>query len=187
MMARTKPAAERRGWYHSDLVKVSPATLRFTGDVRPSTYDGKPDWVPFVMEDGTEHTLSIENDGVRATIASAPRDVLLTVHAAGSRDLATVVIDGAVAPKKQPAFMDDDEPDWGPEPHQPDPPPAADWPASTKTPAKPRLSVTLAECLIAAEKVVAGFTKKYGHEPTEAERSIALSFFIEQNRNGGAL
>jgi hypothetical protein len=86
------PLHDKKGWWHSDLLKFSnpdgTLTLLLKGDPAESKYPGKPKWCGIVVEgpDGqqSEHTLNVEPE-VEPQIQGAPKDVWLKVRVKGGR------------------------------------------------------------------------------------------------------
>lgn len=162
---------EKKGIYHSAFVKAGPTRVMFTGDVIESKF-GKEPFVPIKVEgDDTDHTYTIENDGIRATVESLPRNQWLTLHAAGSRDLATISVDEA------PTLSDIKQAK----------PTAAPRPTPNIQPASTPILEGMKECLKAAHELDEWYGREFGEPMTENVRSLAISFAIERQRSGKQL
>jgi hypothetical protein len=162
-----KPMFAKKGVYHSELVKAGAVRAMFTTGVMPSKYAGKPPFIAFKLESGEEHTYSIENEGIEATLANLPQNTWLTLHAEGSRDTATITFDEA--PTQAQIKTNGKEAKAAPQ---------------APAPAAP-LADQMAECLLAAGQAVEAYQAKIGEIPDEATRTIAISLFIEKQRNPG--
>lgn len=154
------PTFDKKTVYHSQLSAASPLRVMLTSDVKPSKFAGKPPWVAFKVDgDPGEYQYTVENDACGAALSGLPRNVWFLLTAAGSRESATIHasgVEGASAPRSQPAPAQDAE----------------------------SIASAFYGALEIAARVVARFEKAHGRHPSETERVIATTFFIEHNRTG---
>lgn len=87
----TTTTFERKGVYHSELVRAGKIIAKLKGDPRKSK-DKNTYYIYFELQDGSEHYYNIENDAIADLLATAPQDVFLELEAAGSRDAATLML-----------------------------------------------------------------------------------------------
>ena len=152
--------------YHSELRARSadgPVRLMFTGLPRESKYPNKPPFCTFQLaDDSTSYTLTLESDAVRETVERCELRQFYDVRAFGAKDAAVLEV----------------------EPVNGSPVKAAEK-APTAAPESPSLSRAYWGALDAAVAIVEAFKKRRNREPSDAERAIACTLWIEQNRSAG--
>ena len=180
----------KKSVWHSDLVKASTSGLAImlVGPVRDSKFAGKPPYVVFkVHGEDTDHTLSIENDGIKETLSGIPANTWVVIRAEGTRDQAYIMVEDAqgnvvlrgTAPKDiaQPAQASLEVPpanEWrevtGPHPVELDPK-LAD--------ARAKLAERYYLSLCAAQEAITRFANDHGGmQPSDAVRNAATTLFI---------
>ena len=170
------PVFQKRSLYHSDLrekTEAAPLRVCFTSPPRDSRFAGKPAYCTLEIEgDGIDYTYAVENDAIRAQLSAVEFGTWYNVRALGSKDAAFLEITEADAPKVENRIT------------------AVEAAPVEEPAAKPRqespeaVSLTRGywDALDAAVTIVAAFRERYHREPSEAERTIATSLWIEQNR-----
>ena len=157
----------KRSLYHSNLrekTEASPLRVCFTSPPRDSKYPNKPAYVTLEIEgDGIDYTYAVENEAIRAQLTKVDFGPWYEVRALGAKDSAFLEITEADSAKSdEPAGAQRQD--------------AAEGPS---------LSRGYWEALDAAVLLVEAFRKRHGREPSEAERAIACTLWIEQNRSHG--
>ena len=152
--------------YHSTLrerTAENPVRLMLTSLPRPSKFKDKPDYVTFEVEgDSTSYTYQCETPAIRDQLDALPVREWLDVRAFGAKDAAVLEV----------------------EPVNGSPVKAAEK-APPAAPESPSLSRAYWDALDAAVAIVDAFKKHHNREPSEAERAIACTLWIEQNRSAG--
>jgi hypothetical protein len=170
--AALAPAFPKASVYHSQLVGRGPLCIRLTAGVIPSKFKDKPAFAPFqVRGDTAEYRLTVENDTIRERLASLPLNTWVEVQAAGSRDAATLEV-LRMAPQRTPTARRMDAGAAGP----------GESPAGAAAPAPSSLENEYWTALEAAVRIVGDFQRQFGREPSEAERAIACTLWIQANR-----
>ena len=169
MPAQSRPFT-RKTVYHRELRQASPVSISLLSHPRPSKF---PDRLPFcqfcVEGEAGVYQLQVENAAVEEALRALPLNRYVTVAASGARDSAVLtVIDGDITL-----------------PFPPAPPAPAAPKAPTPAPAEPSIARSYAEALVAAEKLVSAYRKRFGGEPSEAIRCIATALYIERQRSAG--
>ena len=160
---------DKKTVYHSALVPVSPLRVMLIGEVRPSKFAGKPPWIAFKVEgDEQEYQYTVENAACEAVLKQAPRNVWVTLNAAGSRDAAVLELVDLYERR-------DNGGGSGVSQH-------ASGSTQGSAPGD-SLAAEMFHALSVAADVVEQFRKRHGREPSETERAIAASLFIERNRS----
>lgn len=160
----------RKTVYHRDLRAASPISVSLLSHPQPSKYPDRLPYCRFTVEgEAGTFELQVENAGVQAALAAIPLGHYVTVVATGSRDSAQLVVLDPDATLPYPAGQ----------------PARAEEQRAESQPAQPSLVRSYAEALIAAEKLVAAFKARYGREPSQAERCIGTSLYIEACRSQG--
>jgi hypothetical protein len=144
---------------------------------RESKFAGRPPYARFVI-DGAEFDYQCETPAIAEQLADTPLNVPLRIHALGSKEAAHLDVEQAEAGPTGPTF----------------------YPATTsrtaaqnrvqapaQAPAAPTCSRGYWDALDVAVALVEQFKAKHGREPSEAERAIAATLFIELNRSGKPL
>jgi hypothetical protein len=169
--------AQTRTLYHSRLRDLGRVVAVLTHKPRASKFSGKPDYCRFII-DGAEFDYQCESPTIAEQLQAVPLNTPLRIHALGSKEAAHLEVEQAEAGPTGPMF----------------------YPATTSrtaaqnrvqapapTPAAPTCSRGYWDALDVAVELVARFTAKHGREPSEAERAIATTLFIEFNRSGKPL
>jgi hypothetical protein len=168
--------------YHSELASKGVLTIMLTQPPRASKYAGKPAYAKLrIQGDDTDYTLTVENEMVDEALCALPLNAFVTVHAQGARETARLVVKDAPAPRQPPpvrreAPAERNRPVADREARQ-------QRPATTDVPTANAMDLAMWNALTAGHRIVAAFVKYHGREPSEAERCIAASLFIESNRN----
>lgn len=167
-MIAPAPTFPKRRVYWSQLRERSPLTIVLLDQPRDSKYPERLPYVRFRVDgESTEHELQIESESARWTLEKRVSvGVATTIAATGKGELAQVEIQGTTSTS----------------PEQCERPATA-----TANPAASgdSLARSYFAALEAAADLVAAFKARHGREPSEAERTIACSLWIEQNRSGG--
>jgi hypothetical protein len=174
----TSPTFAKRRVYWSQLREASPVTIVLLDQPRDSKFADRLPYVRFRVEgEDAEHELQIESEAARHTLEKRVRvDQPTTVAAAGKGEHAVLEVisdapktDTRVTPRAQRQQR------------------SAEIAASQ--PSTPDAGGSLArsyfDALEVAVQVVAAFKERHKREPTECERAVACSLWIEQNRGGG--
>ena len=168
--------AKRSNLYHSALREMTqdgPVRLQVLEEVRESKWAGKPCYCLIKLEnEEAGRYLQVENDEVRATLDSAPRGSWLSVVALGSRETAVLEVvseEAAAAPVANRIARDIRQV------------------VKDEDNAPGSISGEYWRTLRMAQAMVAAFKKEFGAEPSEAERAIATTLFIERCRSGRPL
>lgn len=188
--------------YHSHLSKYTSEhggiPCRLVSDVMPSkNKDGSKIVRLNPYQDETEYWLALENPTCAAIAQALPKNEWFTLQAHGARDTATLTAidtDGNdITPE---VGMDAPQDPFGAqEPHAAPPswPPVqrglgnqtAPEPHVFKPMPVPPPQELMLSCLMDAAELCEQFEAHHGRPPTEEERSIAISLFIERQRKGG--
>ena len=174
---------DKKTVYHSDLVKADGLSLRLKGDVRKGKYGLI---VPTnVMGDPADHDywLAVENDGCANVLRGMQKSQWYVVHAAGSRDSASLsavplttgadVPQPVAVPQAAVQELDLEVPAGVPVSHTPAPAPA---------PASPDLQAMLQQCMVEAGEIVDAFQVARGRAPSQVDQDLAVTLFIEKNK-----
>jgi hypothetical protein len=164
-MIASAPTFPKRRVYWSQLREKSPLTVVLLDQPRDSKFPERLPYVRFRVDgESTEHELQIESEAARWTLEKyVAVGVPTTVAATGTGEHAEVSLPGtAPAVPAQKAA-----------------------PAALGAPADDSLARSYFAALEAAAELVATFKARHGREPSEAERTIACSLWIEQNKSGG--
>jgi hypothetical protein len=155
--------------YWSQLRERSPLTIVLLDQPRDSKFPDRLPYVRFRVDgEDPEHELQIESEAARWTLEkNVAVGVPTTVAATGTGEHAELKVQGAAPARRSPAAA-----------------PAAPG-ASSDAPEGDSLARSYFAALEAATELVATFKERHGREPSEAERTIACSLWIEQNRSGG--
>lgn len=199
----TDPLGSKKLVFHSGLRSASEPNglwMMRTSASHDSKFKGKPPYVDIVAADeegqpAATHQLQIENAQVRAHLDSLTEGVWYLVRALGDRESATLAVQDqegneVEAPEVAPAPAPPAAPAAAPATPAAAPAQKAKTPSrGSSTPeepkAEPSLSRVMWEALVKAHLLVEHFEQEYGREPTDCERSIAISFAIEHRRCGG--
>lgn len=128
-------AFEKKGVYHSELVRAGKMLVQLTGEPRDSKFEGKPPFCPFkVQGDESEYLYTVENDVIGDLLARAPKNVWVELLAEGSREGAVLnLTEASGAPVYTPDPAPTPTPMSGPPPMWPDDP----TPAPSQSPQRP--------------------------------------------------
>jgi hypothetical protein len=141
---------------------------------RASKFSGRPDYCRFII-DGAEFDYQCETPAIAEQLQAVPLNTPLRITAAGSKAAAHLAVEQA-----SPASTEA-------------PTTIARTAAQNRvqapapTPAAPTCSRGYWDALDVAVALVEQFKAKHGREPSEAERAIAATLFIELNRSGKPL
>lgn len=118
------PTFDKKGIYHSDLVKAGDVTVTITTEgPQKSKYNGKPDWVGFKC-DGGDHSYSVENPACGEALTGL-KGQTVTLRASGREADARIEVISGGKPAQQPHQKPNQAPTNEPN-HQTPPPPPAD-------------------------------------------------------------
>jgi hypothetical protein len=168
--------AQTRTLYHSRLRDLGRVVAVLTHRPRESKFAGRPPYARFVI-DGQEFDYQCETPAIAEQLADTPLNVPLRIHALGSKEGAHLELEQAEAGPTGPTFYPATTSRTAAQNRVQAPAPA---------PAVPTLSGSYFDCLEVAVVMVEAFRKRHGREPSEAERAIACSLWIEQNRSNGS-
>ena len=162
--------------WHSTLrerTAANPVRLMLTSLPRPSKFKDRPDFVTFQVEgDSTSYTYQCESPEIRDQLDKLPVREWLDVRAFGAKDAAVLEVE-PVSPSGEISAGVNKSSSTRVEK------PAEDAVES------PSLARGYFEALDAAVLLVEAFKRRHGREPSEAERAIATSLYIECNRTAG--
>ena len=152
----------------------------FSSKPRPSKFPGNPEYCHVVIN-GQELEYRCETPEIAAQLQDVPLRTPVRIEALGAKDAAVLDVRPAVDPSEVSRRQD----------NVPATTAAASQqnrvaPAPVAAPA-PTCSRGYWEALDVAVELVAAFQKKHGREPSEAERAIAATLYIEFNRSGKPL
>ncbi len=165
--------------WHSQLREMGPVTVQFTHKPRPSKFPGKPEYCRFVL-DGIEHDYQCETPAISEQLQAVPLGQPLRIHALGSKEAAHLEVERAA--NLPPAGSSTEAPTTVARATQQN-----RVQAPAPAPVAPTCSRGYWDALDVAVELVARFKAKHGREPSEAERAIATTLFIELNRSGKPL
>ena len=175
------PISDKKGIYHSTLVRAGDTVVTIKSDVLKSKYEGKPDYVYLTAADGTEHSLAVENFRVAEALKGL-KDQRVTLRASGSREDADLEILPAGDQPQTPA-----KPATAP-PQRQEPPKAAQTPEEAKRAARQvahQAMLGMGMAVEAAQNLRAAFDSKYDKPMTpEHFQVITSSIFIFMDRSG---
>ena len=153
-------ASQRRTLYHSKLREISelgPIVAEFSSKPRPSKFRGRPDFCHVII-DGQELEYQVENEAISEQLEDVPLRTPVRIQALGTKEAASLVVEVTNAP------------------------------ATAKAPPQQATcSRGYWEALDVAVALVEQFKKRHRREPSEAERTIAATLYIEFNRSGKPL
>ena len=173
-------ASQRRTLFHSALRQMGPVVAELTAKPRPSKFPGKPPFAFFVI-DGVEREYQVENEAIAQALQEVPLRTPVRIEALGSKDAAVLDVRPAVDPSETYRRRDVVPATTAAASQQ-------NRVAPAPVPAEaPTCSRGYWEALDVAVELVAAFQKKHGREPSEAERAIAATLYIEFNRSGKPL
>ena len=165
-------SSQRRTLYHSKLRELGPIVAEFASKPRPSKFPGKPEYCHVVI-DGQELEYQCESPAIAEQLQEVPLRTPVRIQALGSKDAAylEVVPVGSSEVRTTAAATSQQN---------------RVAPAPVPAPA-PTCSRGYWEALDVAVELVAAFQKRHGREPSDAERAIAATLYIEFNRSGKPL
>ena len=166
----------RKGVYHSELVRVTDPdgiVVTFKGEPKESK-DGKSFYVYFEHQ-GEEHYYTVENEDILSHLRAAPIDRPVTIRALGTRDSATMTIEGALPEPNEGASNHLGNP-GRPVDGQQNAPEEQAPPAET---GKRTLEDVYLRCLVVAHAAQKRFQEETGHPVTNEDIRIATTLFIE--------
>jgi hypothetical protein len=168
-------ATARKTLYHSELRTRSehgPVRIQVLEEPRESKYAGREPYCLVKVEgEDAGRYYAIENPEIFAQLQSLPRNQWLSVTALGSREAAVLEVADHEPPATAPVVNRI----------------AKDIQETAKAHAPASIAGSYWQCLRMAKSMVGAFEKEFGHEPSEAERAIATTLFIEQCRSGRPL
>ena len=168
------PTTKRKPLYHSDL-RGKPVRLTVLAVPKASRWpEGRPYTRVRLAEDGTEHLLEIENEAVLQVLAQL-KGRTVTVIASGSRESAALQV------------LDEDATLAYPTSHPLAPATRVVPEAAAEVTAEPSLARRYFAALQAAATVLEEFERRYGAPPTEHQRAVATTLFLESLRGGHPL
>ncbi len=183
---------EKKGVYHGELVRVTdPDGLQITLKGKPrESQDGNSHYVYFQVPGADfDNYYTIENDAIKDYLEACPINTPVTIHAFGSREAATISVDGedgaAVIdgqpmgnrPQDGPPTLypeDDETPGAKPAAHQPD--------AVSNSATGSSHGDLYLQCLLSARASHAAFTKQTGTPVSDDDIRIATTMFINASR-----
>ena len=171
---------KRKGVYHSELVPASDPqgiAVTFTGPPQESK-DKQGNWFVHFKHQGDDHYYNIENEDIRRTIEAAPVDRPVTVRALGTRDSATMTIEGAL-PESNEGACDHLGNPGRPVDGQQNAPEEQAPPAET---GKRTLEDVYLRCLLTAHAAQKRFLEETGHPVTDEDIRIATTLLIDSQR-----
>lgn len=190
-MTTAKKTFERKGVFHSDLVRESdPNGLAVVLKSKPraSKFKGKDPYIYFaVVGEDDEYTLDIENEAIQGYLEDCTLDTPVTIHAHGSRDDASISVENVNGP-----MVVGGEPAQEGIPQEVAGPPKNEWPNEQTTAQEPpkgasqssAIEDTYLRCLIAARGAQARFLKETGWPATDEDIRIATTLLIQTNGRG---
>jgi hypothetical protein len=145
-----------------------------TARPRPSKYPGKPEYCDLTIG-GESWQYNTETPAIADQLRDVPLNTPLRITALGSKDAAHLEVEQAgPASTEAPATVARTTSQNRVQ-------------APAPTPAAPTCSRGYWDALDVAVALVEQFKAKHGREPSEAERAIAATLFIELNRSGKPL
>jgi hypothetical protein len=160
--------------YHSALRALGEVSAVLTHKPRASKFSGRPDYCRFII-DGAEFDYQCETPAIAEQLQAVPLNTPLRITALGSKEAAHLEVEQA-GPASTEA-----------------PTTTARSAAQNRvqapapTPAAPTCSRGYWDALDVAFALVEQFKAKHGREPSEAERAIAATLYIEFNKSGKPL
>ena len=174
MTTATKVFA-KRGVYHSELVRVTdPDGVVVTLKGEPVQGKSKDFLVWFECND-EEHYYQVENEDILSHFRAAPIGRPVTIHASGTRDSATVTIEGALPEPNEGASNHLGNP-GRPVDGQQNAPEEQAPPAET---GKRTLEDVYLRCLLTAHAAQKRFLEETGHPVTDEDIRIATTLLIQ--------
>ncbi len=170
--------ARTRTLYHSALRAMGEVSAVLTARPRPSRYPGKPEYCDLTIG-GESWQYNCESPAIAEQLQAVPLNTPLRIHALGSKEAAHLEVEqgenrspanGSEAPTTVSRLTSQNRVQ-----------------APAPTPAAPTCSRGYWDALDVAVALVEQFKAKHGREPSEAERAIAATLFIELNRSGKPL
>ena len=159
--------------WHSTLrerTAANPVRLMLTSLPRPSKFKDRPEYVTFEVEgDSTSYTYQCETPEIRDQLDKLPVREWLDVRAFGAKAAAVLEVEPVSG---SPVKAAEKAPSAAPE-------------SPSLSRESPSLSRAYWDALDAAVAIVDAFKKRHNREPSEAERAIACTLWIEQNRSAG--
>jgi hypothetical protein len=156
---------------------MGPTAAVLTHKPRASKFSGRPDYCRFII-DGAEFDYQCETPAIAEQLTDTPLNVPLRITAAGAKDAAHLEIEQAEAGPTGPTFYPATTSRTAAQNRVQEPAPA---------PAAPTCSRGYWDALDVAVALVEQFKAKHGREPSEAERAIAATLYIEFNKSGKPL
>jgi hypothetical protein len=150
-----------------------------TARPRPSRYPGKPEYCDLTIG-GESWQYNCESPAIAEQLQAVPLNTPLRIHALGSKDAAHLEVEQAA--NLPPAGSSTEAPTTHARTAAQN---RVQVPAPT--PAPPTCSRGYWDALDVAVALVERFKAKHGREPSEAERAIAATLYIEFNRSGKPL
>ena len=167
-------ASKRKPLYHSDL-RENPVRLTVLTAPTASRYPGRLPYVRVrLAEDGTERLLELENEAVSQVIAKL-KGRTATVVASGSRESAVLQV------------LDEDATIAYPASHPLAPAARVVPEAATAVTAEPSLARRYFAALEVATAVLDEYERRHGAPPSENQRCLATTLFLESLRGGTSL
>ena len=184
-------ASQRRTLYHSKLREFGPVVAEFSSKPRPSKFPGKPEYCHVIIN-GQELEYQCETPEIAAHLQDVPLRTPVRIEALGSKDAAVLDVRPAVDPSDLCQNFAGSSPETS---RRRDDVPATTAAASQQNrvapapvaPQQATCSRDYWEALGVAVALVEQFKKRHGREPSEAERTIATTLYIEGNRSGKPL
>jgi hypothetical protein len=162
---------------------MGPTAAVLTHKPRASKFTGKPDYCRFII-DGAEQDYQCETPAIAEQLQAVPLNTPLRIHALGSKEAAHLEVELSEGDLKKyaPANKSTEAPTTiaraAAQNRVQTPAPA---------PAAPTCSRGYWAALSVAVELVEQFKARHGREPSEAERAIAATLYIEFNRSGKPL
>jgi hypothetical protein len=169
--------ARARTLYHSKLRDLGCVSAVLTARPRPSKYPGKPEYCDLTIG-GESWQYNCETPAIAEQLQAVPLNTPLRVTALGSKEAAHLEVEQAEAGPTGPTFYPATTSRTAAQNRVQAPAPA---------PAAPTCSRGFWDALDVAVALVEQFKAKHGREPSEAERAIAATLYIEFNRSGKPL
>lgn len=175
---------KRKGVYHSELVPATDPTglvVTFTG--RPmESKDKEGNWFVYFKHEGDEHYYNIENEDIRRTIEAAPVDQPVTVHALGSRDSATMMIEDVNGPYLPEGDVGATDANGNPGRPVDSHPNAPTEQAPRDEPERSQHEQMYWRAVLAAKNIHERFHSEFERTLTDDERNTATTIFIALSR-----
>jgi hypothetical protein len=164
---------------------MGPTAAVLTHKPRASKFAGRPEYCRFII-DGAEQDYQCESPAIAEQLQAVPLNTPLRITALGSKEGAHLEVEKGreptlsaeiVSPSRQSTAVDTIARTAAQNRVQ----------APAPAPAAPTCSRGYWDALDVAVALVAQFKARHGREPSEAERAIAATLYIEFNRSGKPL